>query len=147
MLVENDVFSICERIKEIDPNLKVILLEWDEKVDTRGHTAICSCPACKPYAIMETSDDGVERLVCKVRELDERVLTELRRMIAIPFAKRFEELEKIEAAAKAAEEERQFEELYERMGGPMWKELEKCGFIDGPRAASYAKGGLRGRRR
>ncbi len=123
--VDGDLYNICERIREIDPSLRVVLLEHDP-TDTWS------------YAIMEDCADGECRLVFKVKELDARVVTKLQRMMKIPFAQRYAEAEAECFKFEAEEHERSLEELYEKIGGPMLRELEQCGFIDG-RGVSYAK--------
>jgi hypothetical protein len=45
---------------------------------------------------------------------------------------------------EAESREREFEDLYESMGRPMWTDLERCGFIQ--RGSSYAKRGVAGGR-
>lgn len=132
--VESDLYSICERVKEISESLHIVLL----KGDPRGMN----------FAIMERCEDGVARLIYKVKELDARVLERLRYLMAVPFEQRFEQVEKDNHRWEQAQHEEQLEDLYERLGRPMWTELERCGFIDG-RPVSYPKAGVatRGRKR
>lgn len=125
-MVESDVFDICNQVKAIDPNLKVI---WFDREDD-------------PYVVMETSADGVERMVCKADALDGRLITKLQYLLHVPFEKRFEEIEKANTAFEAAKAEEQMEELYERVGRPMWTQLEHDGFSQ--RSVSYAKSGVAG---
>lgn len=122
--LDSDLYNICERIAEISPRLRVVLLEH-AATDTYA------------YAIMEDCDDGECRLVFKCKELDGRVIAKLQRMMSIPFAQRFAEAEAECFKFEQEEHEKSMEELYEKIGGPMWAELEKCGFIDRP--VSYAK--------
>jgi hypothetical protein len=132
MAVEADLYNICERVKEISDRLHIILLTHDDK-----HS----------FAIMEHCDDGVERLVFKVADLDARVLKRLRELMAQPLAERVAAIERDQRRFVEQEQEREFEELYERLGGPMWSELERCGFIQRP--VSYPKAGVatRGKKR
>lgn len=132
-MVESDVYGICERVAEISPRLKVVVLEGQEH----------------PFAIMESCDDGVERLVFKVRELDNRVVEKLRRIMAMPLSERLRQIERDERRFKEQERERELEELYERVGRPMWTLLDRCGFLEAPRGVSYPKAGVatRGRMR
>lgn len=123
--VEADMYGICERIKEVDPSLHVVLLSSDDKW-------------C--FAIMELCADGVERLVFKVKELDERVIAKLRRLMALPLKQRLARLEKDEFKFYADKKERELDELYEQLGRPMWTQLERCGFIQRP--VSYPKLGV-----
>lgn len=121
-LVESDMYDICERIKEIDPNLKIVHL-----ID--GET--------QSFVIMETGKDGKEYYVMKAKELDARILEKLRYLLHVPFEERIRILEKGNKEFEAAEHERELDELYERVGRPMWTELERTGFIDRP--VSYPK--------
>lgn len=81
-LVTSDVFNICERIKEIDKNLIVRLRDNHEK----------------PWVVMELGADGEERYVAAYEELDQRILEDLRYMLAVPFEQR------LAAEAKKADE-------------------------------------------
>lgn len=126
MSVEGDVYGICERIKEIDPNLHVVLIVDGD--DAR-------------YVIMEHCNDGVERMVFKTKQLDGRVEKKLRYIMSVPLAVRIANLEKENAKFEEEARENEFEELYENLGRPMWTQLEHDGFIDG-RGSSYAKRGI-----
>jgi hypothetical protein len=75
---ESDVYNICARIKEIDPNLRVVLHEG----------------AAEPWVVLELGPDGEERYVKRYAELDARILEDLRYMLAVPFEKRIEALDK-----------------------------------------------------
>ena len=127
--VDGDVFNICERVKEISPDLYIVLLEKDDKF---------------AYAVMEHCVDGVERLVFKVKELDNRVCEKLRRLMSIPLNERVAEIEKHEHRLEAERLEQESDELYERFGRPMWTQLEHDGFIQ--RGVSYPKRGVAGGR-
>lgn len=116
-IVDGDLYNICERIKEVDPRLFIVVL--DKKSDDDYS-----------FAIMEHCDDGWDRLVWRVKELDQRVLTKAERLRKIPFERRMEEAEAMEARMKAEDEADAFNELYERLGAPMRRELANTGFID-----------------
>jgi hypothetical protein len=122
-MVEGDLYDICHRIKEIDPNLFIVQLVDD--------AANCN------FAIMEYCSDGMERLVFKTKELDQRILTRLQEMLAVPFEQRFAMIEAEIDREEEAEKERASEELYENMGRPMWKQLHDSGFIQ--RGVSFPK--------
>lgn len=125
--VDSDLYNICERIKQVSPRLQVVLLE-----DGRGsHT----------WAIMENCEDGVLRLVKKYRELDGRVITDMQRLLALPFEQRLEQALEEAEEAERKEREREMEALYERLGRPMWTQLEHDGFIE-TRPKSYPKIGV-----
>lgn len=131
--VEGDVFRICERLAEIDPRLFVEPL--DPPVTFNGTTY--------HFSIVEECGDGVCRLVFRAPALDARIIEHVQYLMHVPFERRFKEAvdraEQMEADAKEAE----LDDLYERMGRPMWTQLEHDGFIQ--RNRSYAKRGVRPR--
>lgn len=124
--LDSDVYNICERVKEISPDLHIVVLANDEQ-----HV----------FAIMEHCADGVERLVFKVSELDKRVLDKLNELMAVPLKTRIERLEKENHRFEQQEREREFEEFYETFGAPMWRQLEHDGFIES-RGKSFPKSGV-----
>lgn len=124
--VEGDLFNIAERVREVDRSLQVVQLNDPEY----------------PYAVMEFCGDGVERLVFKVKALDGRVIERLRYLMARPLDERLRELEADEYKWEAERKEQELEELYERVGAPMWTQLDRDGFIAGGRGLSYAKRGV-----
>ena len=88
------------------------------------------------FAVVEDTEIG-PRLVMRVKELDARIITALQRMVKIPFEQRFVEAEKLADQWEEEEKDRQLNELYERMGGDMRIQLERCGFTD-PWGPKYA---------
>jgi hypothetical protein len=124
--VSSDMFDICSRVAEIDPNLYIVLT-----MQGSSHA----------YVIMEKCRDGVDRLVFRVNVLDQRVLNRLKYLMTHPLDERLKILEKEEYELKAEKAEREFEELYERVGRPMWTQLEHDGFIQ--RSVSYPKRGVK----
>lgn len=124
--VDGDLYDICERVKEISPALHIAPLNGDD-----GYA----------FAVVEKCLDGVDRVVVKVRELDARVLDHLRGMMAKPLAQRLEEIEKTERRLEADRKEAELDDLYERVGRPMWTDLERTGFITRP--VSYPKKGIK----
>ncbi len=125
-VVESDMYDICERIKEISPRLYII----DLRDDKHNHK----------YAVMEDCKDGQQRLVARYAELDARILENLRYMAKVPLAERVRILEKENEDFERASREANFEELYERLGGPMYNQLEHDGFVQRPK--SYPKVGV-----
>jgi hypothetical protein len=130
-LVTSDVFHIAERVREIDPALYVHVLDPPVHFDGRVYH----------FAICELGPDRVERLVFRAEELDSRILKKLEYIRAVPFEKRFAEAEKWEAAELAKRKDDELTALYERMGRPMWTQLEHDGFIQRP--VSYPKRGVK----
>lgn len=122
-MVEGDLYDVCNRIKEIDPSLFIVQLTDDAN----------NCQ----FAVMEHCQDGMDRLVFKTQYLDQRILSKIQRMLEIPFEERFDavcaEIDRQEAERR----EEESNEFYERMGGPMYSELARTGFID--RNISYPK--------
>lgn len=132
--IESDLYNICQQVAELSPHLHVIEISSEK---TNSHT----------YAIMEHCEDGWERLVFKVRsdELDGRVIKKLRRIMAVPFEQRFQEAAKEIDDWEREQEEKLQDDWYERLGRPMWTQLEHDGFIQRP--VSYAKSGVAQNRR
>lgn len=75
-VVTSDVYNIAQRVKELDPNLRIVLHEGHEK----------------PWVIVEMGPDGVERFVSRYEELDSRIIDHLRYMLAVPLQQRVEKL-------------------------------------------------------
>lgn len=112
-MVEHDVYNICNRVKEIDPRLYVVLQEGHEK----------------PWVVMERTfqGDSVE-MVARYERLDASILDDLRRMLSIPFEQRMRELfEKVDAENKAKENEWKESESHERFMWDFRKALEESG--------------------
>jgi len=90
----------------------------------------------KPFYIMQTQDDGQVSLLWRTDHLGEDTYTALRRMRFIPLSKRLDEIERQEAKDEAAAKEAEMEELYERIGGPMYHMLHRYGFAHGGKAVN-----------
>lgn len=127
--VESDMFDICDRIAEVSPYLYIIDLEDDD-----AHS----------YAIMEDGLDGTQYLVFKVRELDARILPDLRRLAALSLQERIEAADKENYEWELSEKERKWEEFYEESGRGFYRDLEQAGFLERP--TSYPKRGVKPRR-
>lgn len=125
--VSGDVYRICERVAEIDPNL--IVRERPDWQTAGGFR----------YIISEMSKDNVERWVLGIDDLDGRLIERLERMLYIPFEERYAAAEREEEQHKKAEVERELDELAETIGLPMQTQLERCGFVQRP--VSYPKSG------
>lgn len=125
--VENDLYDICRRMEKISRRLYAVEMEDGTKIK---------------YAIMEHCDDGIDRLVFRVDQLDGRVLHRLEQLMAMSLQARLDQIERDEYKFEAERKEAELEDLYERVGAPMWTELEKANFIQRP--VSYPKTGVTG---
>ena len=123
--VDNDLYDIAMRLKEVHPSIYVLEVDDEQSVK---------------WVIMEDCADGVQRLIFKVDTLDARVLRKLAEIMAMPLAERLAKLEKDEYKIEADRKEAQLDDLYERVGRPMWTQLEHDGFIQ--RGVSYPKVGV-----
>ncbi len=130
--IDSDVYNICERLAEIDPRLKIHLIE----------PPICVGAKVYNFGITEACDDGVERLVFRTDALDARVISHVQYLLKVPFATRFAKAEAIEARREEERQEAEHAKLYETMGGPMLRQLEHDGFIE-HRGVSYPKRGVK----
>lgn len=125
-LVDQDLLHIAERVAELSPRLHVWVIESGQGVE---------------YAISEFCEDQTERLVFRgLKALDARVIERLRGLMAQTLTDRMANLEHEEWVFKEAERERELEDLYERVGRPMWSQLEHDGFTQ--RGISYPKRGV-----
>ncbi len=112
--ITSDVFNICGRIEELDPNLRVRYNETNPE---------------KPWVVTEMAKDG-ERFVAQYEELDARIIEDLRYMLHVPFLERLAVQDKREAERKAAEE-RGADDLYQEMAGHFEHDLRKAGLRGG----------------
>lgn len=120
-MVEGDVYNICSRIKEIDPNLRIVLHEG----------------ADKPWVVLEKSVvDGEERFVSRYAELDGRILDDLRYMLAVPFEKRIQKLEH-EIEANNSKIGKMTEEQIDQMAHAFKDAAVKSNMIDPVWGRSY----------
>lgn len=123
--VDGDVYNMCARVKQIDERLRVLPMPDNERY---------------PFAISMVCEDGVERLVFRMQELDARSERRLQYLASIPLSQRLDEFEADTAKREADRKEEELERLYEEMGQQMYKSLEDCGFIQRP--VSYPKVGV-----
>jgi hypothetical protein len=128
-VVTSDIYMICERIKEINPRLYLLELEQDSREGQRFG-----------YAIMEKCIDGVDRVIFRVTKdrLDARVLEKLRYIMALDLNERIAVCDREREREEKAQAEAASEEIWNSVGGPMWVELERDGFIE-TRPISYRK--------
>lgn len=124
-VVTADLYDVCERVKELDPNLYIV---EQENLDGGSHQ----------YVIMEHVPKlNRDEIVFKTPYLDQRILDKLDEIRALPFAERADAaIREAEKYAKDAKEHAS-EELYERMGAPMYNQLHRDGFASGGRNKSF----------
>lgn len=126
--VESDLYNIAERLREIDPNYRLTLLEH---ADGRA-----------VWSVNELTRDGKEALIfrvgpgCEIDELDARVISKVQYLRAVPVHERLAKIEREVAQEKAKRAEEQAEAMYARLGEKMYSQLSRLGFIDTPRAES-----------
>lgn len=121
-VVDADMYGICDRIKEIDDRLVIVASEHKDGIH---------------FTVIEEEPNGNASMVCTVTELDERLLTRLRRMVAIPVAKRLEMIEEESQREREQQEKDHLEDTFEKFGQRAWWAMEKDGLIQRPK--SYAK--------
>lgn len=115
--ITSDMFHISERIAEIDaPYPLAINLTQDQG---SGATA---------YTIVEEAPQG-PRVVFRCNRLDARVIEHVQYLIRVPLKDRFAEAEKIMDKWDADEKDREMDDLVERVGLPMLRDLRECGFL------------------
>lgn len=122
-MIDSDLYGICDDIKKISKDLFIV---------------VASEGARSRFIIMERCEDGVDRKVFGVDELDGRVLERLRYLMYHPLAERMKILEEEERKNDEQRKEEEFDELYHRLGGPMRYQLWHDGFIE-HRDKSYPK--------
>lgn len=120
--VEADVFNICERLREHDPNLRVNVVQ-----DGGEHA----------FIITELGPDGVERLVTRVPELTPELIVDCQKMLAIPLKDRLRAIDKENARRKAEFEAAKLEELWEGAGQQTYDAMFRGGFVHTPKSESY----------
>lgn len=127
--VDSDMYDIGKRMAEISRRLYAIEATENGKV---------------MWIVMEHCEDGVDRLVFRTPHLDARVIAKLQELFTVDLHTRLDMIEKDEYKLEAARKEAELDDLYERIGAPMWTDLEKNGFIQRP--VSYPKRGVTGGR-
>lgn len=74
VLVEEDVLRVVDKIREIDPNLRI-------KYNPDPEAGITEAP----YRITEICRDGIERIVFDVWELDDRIIQRIHQADVLKF--------------------------------------------------------------
>lgn len=126
--ITGDVYRICDRVKEHFGDL--IFIRCIEDV---YHGGIA-------YMVMENTPTG-QQVVYVTKELDARVIENIQYLLKVPFEQRIKEVEAWMDREIEDEKDDEFEEIYERLGGPMLRQLEHDGFIE-TRNKSYPKLGV-----
>lgn len=124
-VIDSDLFNIADRIREIDPGLYILSVDRPD-----GHW----------FVIMQPCADGEDRMALRCKELDARAVERLQYMLHVPFEQRFDEIVRQIDEDEEQQKQDSLDELYEKMGRPMWTQLEHDGFISG-RNVSYPKSG------
>ncbi len=128
--VESDVYSVVNRMKEIDPNLYVVLHEDHDY----------------PWVVMEHCRDGEVRFVKRYKELTPAILDDLRRMIAVPFQQRIEEMQREADDANDAKKRYMESDAWQEFVWDFKKTLYECAFThDRPYTSRPNKGNRRKR--
>lgn len=127
-ILESDVLNICDQVRALNPNLYIVVATNHETHN---------------FTVMENCKDGVQRFVKRYKELDGRVVKDLEVIMGVPFSERIKRLEKENEEFERKWKEDQMDELYERMGRPMWTQLEHDGFVES-RGVSFPKRGVTG---
>lgn len=119
-VVDSDVFNIAERVRELDPSLRVVLHENHER----------------PWVVVERCADGEERFVARYAELDARVVDDLRYMLAVPFDQR---LAKVAREAEESNERlgRMTDEQFDRFAWDFKRSLYEANMADFKWGRSY----------
>lgn len=129
--VEADLLHISDRLRELDGDLSLILLEH---VDGQACWAIC-----------ETDRQGVESLVfrvgpgCEIDALDARVIEKLNYLRSVPLHDRLRRLESEIDRERAQQHQDKLDGMYEKWGGKLYDALFRCGFVHDQRPESVRK--------
>jgi hypothetical protein len=126
--VTSDLYNICERLAELNGRL------WIHGIrDTQTDEV--------SYCIMERTPEG-DKLVFKTRELDARIIEEVRYLLHVPFEVRFKAAEELLAKKEAEHKENELNKLYEDFGEQFRYQLWHDGFYE-HRDKSYPKRGVK----
>ncbi len=129
--VDSDLHNISGRLRELDGNLFLALIEHV------GGDAI--------WAVCETNREGVETLVfrvgpgCEIDALDGRVIEKLNYIRSVPVHERIARLEREIDAEREAKHAEGLERLYDSWGGDLYDGLFRYGFVNEQRPESVRK--------
>ncbi len=127
-MVDGDMFDICKRLAHVSRSLFIVQL-----TDRKGKH--CN------YVIMERGIDGGAYMVLKTTELDARVIERVEYLLRVPFDKRFEEAERLEAEAVRQMEQNAIDEAVEKVAHGFQRQLWHDGFVE-HRKKSYPTRGV-----
>ncbi len=116
--VEGDVYGICERLREYDPNIRVVPVE-------DGGDGI-------HFIVAEVGSDGELREIMPVQQLDGSIIERLKYLASVPAMQRLAEIQKQLDKDKADREAQEAGLLYEKVGGPTRSAIFKAGFTHMP---------------
>jgi hypothetical protein len=136
--VTSDVYHVCDRLQALNSRLRVNITEYTET----GQKAFTVVETNVPVFI-DGKWEHEDQVVFRTTKLDARVVEHVRYLLQVPAAQRYEEAEKLATKHEEDEHERMMDDLVERVGLPMMRDLRECGFL-----GAYSKGGdaSRGRR-
>lgn len=128
--VTADLYGIADRIRELDPRLRIDLLEHVNGTASWG--------------ISEETPAGIDLVMLvgpgnKFDALDGRVVRHLQWLMSVSPQQRARELIREIDAANAAAVEASREKLYETMAPVIYRGLHEGGFIQTPRPESFNK--------
>ena len=115
--VTSDLYNISGRLREECGPEFFILIREDREF------------GAKAFTIMRRTDRG-EEFVFNCTRLDGRVIEHVQYLMKVPLEHRFEAACKIIDREEAEAHENEKDELTEKLGLPMVRELQRCGFID-----------------
>ena len=111
-VVGSDLYGIAERVRELDPNLMIVFHEDREE----------------PFTVMENCKDGVVRFVARYKELDSRIIDDLRYMLNVPFEERLKKVER-EIDKANADLEKPDDEVLDWLASEMRRDMKKYGIV------------------
>lgn len=122
--VTGDVFNVADRLMALNSRLRVNVTEY---VDT-GQKAFTIVESGVPvFRNREWVKE--DQVVFRTTKLDARVVEHVRYLLNVPAEKRFAEAERLSEEFEQDEHEKQMEDLVERVGLPMLRDLRECGFL------------------
>lgn len=122
--VTSDVFNVADRLMAMNPRLRVNVTEYVETGQKAFTIVEANVPVFRGKEWVKE-----DQVVFRTTSLDARVVEHVRYLLQVPAEKRFAEAEKLSEKFEADEAERQSDDLVERVGLPMLRDLRECGFL------------------